>query len=549
MYIDIPQRDLHKILGQEYLTDRGEDTNTNYIHQDIKKYNNKIVDYISNQCLQTQSTDTFTTTPATPATITQNITFIAYLPYQRDKYVKAIELLNHHNIIYQHLYNSMSHGRIALLVILHPSQICDHIHIPLYYNNTTTTSSSPQARDLLANKKERNNKHTLSNNTPFLYFHPLPSLFKLDLSLTRVLALTLPPERHMRAMRVTATTIFEAASAAEGHNDSEWSEEQASWHPVIHDVLLNQHHHLHHKHNTKSTTTMSHSIDTPPPPLELTVSFHTHTSRADQAAVIHHWLSHLSPDYTSSTSQPSHHRKHYSPYSNNITSNIWDDFPYTNSHIDHTYMTDKQQQQQLLWRERRAYIERMGQNYDHSLSKLCGWHMNNNKTSPVKYKHRHNQLAIILTPEMLLDLFTTATTTTTTTTTNNNNKSIAKPSSVCLSYLALLTQNDHHVQKIGLGRSMVTQNYKGRGLSQSGVMYTEPYTDAGLTGEGIVIGIADTGVDVSHCMFTDTIHGRVQSATYESAVYDLKYRKIVQYVDYADSQNDVKGGHGMYYSV
>eukprot|EP00961_Rhodomonas_salina_P185722 2507555-Rhodomonas_salina.1 len=50
-----------------------------------------------------------------------------------------------------------------------------------------------------------------------------------------------------------------------------------------------------------------------------------------------------------------------------------------------------------------------------------------------------------------------------------------------------------------------TTNYYSNLVAQSGGMLQTPIWDAGLTGEGEVIGIADTGLDWDGCFFTDSV--------------------------------------------
>ncbi len=41
-----------------------------------------------------------------------------------------------------------------------------------------------------------------------------------------------------------------------------------------------------------------------------------------------------------------------------------------------------------------------------------------------------------------------------------------------------------------------------------------------LVGTGVIVGVADTGVDIEHCMFIDRAHGRVPPSSAEQvAIY------------------------------
>lgn len=68
---------------------------------------------------------------------------------------------------------------------------------------------------------------------------------------------------------------------------------------------------------------------------------------------------------------------------------------------------------------------------------------------------------------------------------------------------------------------------------------------AGLLGDGQIIGIADSGVDMNSCYFYDS-KGRVPVSTYDKATYDLSYRKVIQYayIPGCGDTTDNNGGHG-----
>jgi hypothetical protein len=51
------------------------------------------------------------------------------------------------------------------------------------------------------------------------------------------------------------------------------------------------------------------------------------------------------------------------------------------------------------------------------------------------------------------------------------------------------------------------------------------YTAAGLTGAGQILAVADTGVDVQSCFFSDPSKGgAVAMSTVQAPVFDLSYR-------------------------
>lgn len=45
-----------------------------------------------------------------------------------------------------------------------------------------------------------------------------------------------------------------------------------------------------------------------------------------------------------------------------------------------------------------------------------------------------------------------------------------------------------------------------------------------------------------------SVNGRVPTTSVKQAKFDLKYRKVIQYVDYSQDQNDVFSGHGSHVS-
>lgn len=62
--------------------------------------------------------------------------------------------------------------------------------------------------------------------------------------------------------------------------------------------------------------------------------------------------------------------------------------------------------------------------------------------------------------------------------------------------------------------------------------------DTGLDGSGIVVGVSDTGIDMTHCQFYDAN----VSTPYD--VIDLTHRKVVTYITHAGDLGDDEKGHG-----
>lgn len=75
-----------------------------------------------------------------------------------------------------------------------------------------------------------------------------------------------------------------------------------------------------------------------------------------------------------------------------------------------------------------------------------------------------------------------------------------------------------------------------------------PYTAAGLLGDGQIVAVADTGLDLNSCYFYDP-QGHIPYSDILSPVFDTKYRKVIQYTygKYSDT-SDVEGGHGTHVS-
>jgi subtilisin family serine protease len=91
-------------------------------------------------------------------------------------------------------------------------------------------------------------------------------------------------------------------------------------------------------------------------------------------------------------------------------------------------------------------------------------------------------------------------------------------------------------------------NFRARSIQQSAQVGSssdyDPYSAAGLLGDGQIVTIADTGVDYFSCYFYDS-QGQIEPSDVSNPKYDLSYRKIIQY-NYNSCGNmiDVPGGHG-----
>ena len=62
----------------------------------------------------------------------------------------------------------------------------------------------------------------------------------------------------------------------------------------------------------------------------------------------------------------------------------------------------------------------------------------------------------------------------------------------------------------------------------------------GLSGENMLIGLSDTGIDVNSCFFYDPDH----SIRYRSDESDTNHRKIALYIPYSNDKEDGSDAHG-----
>jgi hypothetical protein len=74
--------------------------------------------------------------------------------------------------------------------------------------------------------------------------------------------------------------------------------------------------------------------------------------------------------------------------------------------------------------------------------------------------------------------------------------------------------------------------------AQSNTAASTPVFASGLLGQGEVIGLADTGIDMNHCFFHDE-----DRPTPFNAV-DPLHRKVVQYITFDDNSDGGAAGHG-----
>ena len=110
----------------------------------------------------------------------------------------------------------------------------------------------------------------------------------------------------------------------------------------------------------------------------------------------------------------------------------------------------------------------------------------------------------------------------------------------CLSRFVELAVADHRVIRVLIAPEYKALNIYARGITQTGTPGDESF---GLTGSGQVVGVADTGVDDLSCFFVDDSGTITPRSTAKNPKTYSSRRKVIQYVAYADSQ-DEEGGHG-----
>jgi Subtilase family len=121
--------------------------------------------------------------------------------------------------------------------------------------------------------------------------------------------------------------------------------------------------------------------------------------------------------------------------------------------------------------------------------------------------------------------------------------SSADSAGACFSNLVVLLSSDPGITRIALSKPMSTLNKSARPITQTGTLSSEVYSDAGLDGTGVVVGISDTGIDEESCFFKDP-KGAVRRSNALNPFTDPSYRKVIQYVNYSGGGGDVFAGHG-----
>uniref|UniRef100_A0A7S2HNE7 subtilisin n=1 Tax=Helicotheca tamesis TaxID=374047 RepID=A0A7S2HNE7_9STRA len=88
---------------------------------------------------------------------------------------------------------------------------------------------------------------------------------------------------------------------------------------------------------------------------------------------------------------------------------------------------------------------------------------------------------------------------------------------------------------VELERESEAENDDATYVTQSGIPNYKPIFDAGITGEGQIVAVSDTGLDINNCYFEQSI--------FPSSRQNNGRLKVVQYISHADSRDD-NNGHG-----
>ncbi len=115
---------------------------------------------------------------------------------------------------------------------------------------------------------------------------------------------------------------------------------------------------------------------------------------------------------------------------------------------------------------------------------------------------------------------------------------------ICLSVLIAYLASQPEVLYLEEGSAPVKMNQEAAWITQSGIPEHTTAWNGGLDGSGEVIGVADTGLDLYHCHFSEVDGSSpVTPCTPQAPTADFSKRKIVQYIAYTDS-TELPYGHG-----
>jgi hypothetical protein len=118
----------------------------------------------------------------------------------------------------------------------------------------------------------------------------------------------------------------------------------------------------------------------------------------------------------------------------------------------------------------------------------------------------------------------------------------------CLFVLAMALSKNNASHHIALQQRAQLLNFRARSIPQSATasnqLSSQPYTKAGMLGDGQIVTIADTGIDVFSCYFYDP-DGQVKPSLPNAPIFDQNRRKVIGYIyNSCGDQTDTDGGHG-----
>jgi hypothetical protein len=112
----------------------------------------------------------------------------------------------------------------------------------------------------------------------------------------------------------------------------------------------------------------------------------------------------------------------------------------------------------------------------------------------------------------------------------------------CIAYITATLSLEPLTRLIALTNRPILLNYHSRSIQQSGNVgsnaASNPYSAAGLLGDGQIIGVADTGLDVNMCYFSGP-NESPYPFSYVSSPIVKPFRKVVMYANIEQDYGDV----------
>ncbi|CAM9508566.1 unnamed protein product, partial [Sphacelaria rigidula] len=113
----------------------------------------------------------------------------------------------------------------------------------------------------------------------------------------------------------------------------------------------------------------------------------------------------------------------------------------------------------------------------------------------------------------------------------------------CLTALLAYVSMQPEVHYVTARRRSATMNREAAWVVQSGVSGYWPLWAEKIQGQDEIIGVADTGLDLNHCQFSEDDGDSITPSDWDDPVNDLTKRKVVQYIDFVDDFDEA-AGHG-----